>query len=89
MFSSVHNYYEDIVFEYIVQLSKEQDELMDSNLIEDIACIALNLLPPRYVRHNVDLVSSMSDTEHAKIKNQVLQAINEAIDISKRRRTPH
>lgn len=89
MFSSIQNYYEEIVFEYIAPAMQERGESLEIDLIEDIACIALNHLPPRYIRHSVDLVSNMSDIEHTLMKDQVLQAIHEAIEISKRRRTPH
>jgi len=89
VFSSVHNYYEEIVFKRIPAIMQERGESFDVDLGEDIACLALNLLPPRYVRHNVDLVSSMSDLEHAEVENKVLKAINDAIELSKRRRNPH
>lgn len=86
MFSSVHNYYEQMVFEQILATMKAQGERADQDWLEDIACIALNYLPHRYVRHNVDIASSLNDTEREQMQIHVIQAIHEAILISKRRK---
>ncbi|CAK0758689.1 competence protein ComFB [Gammaproteobacteria bacterium] len=89
MFSSVHNYYEHMVFERILLIMKERREYINTDFMEDIACIALNHLPSRYVRHNVDTAFNLSDAEQEKMNNQVLRAVNEAFEFSKRRHAPH
>ena len=54
-FESLHNYYEQLVTESIMEkfghMAKSSPELL-----EDIACVALNQLPARYIRHNVDFI---------------------------------
>ena len=55
-FESVHNYYENLVFIEIRKvLKKRKINADDDDYPEDIACVALNRLPTRYVRHHVDL----------------------------------
>ena len=89
MFTSVHNFYEQLVFERILILAKERDEPLTQDFAEDIACIALNRLPPRYIRHHVDLVFKIGDTERAQLHDQVIRAVDEAIEFAKRRQTSH
>ncbi|MEI6414056.1 MAG: late competence development ComFB family protein [Pseudomonadota bacterium] len=86
MFSSVSNYYERMVFEQIPLILAELGEDLDENFMEDLACIALNRLPPRYVRHSVDLAFSLNDLEWEELKAQVTQAIHEAFRFARRRR---
>ncbi len=89
MFSSVHNFYEQLVFERILTIIKENNEPMTQDFVEDIACIALNHLPPRYIRHHVDLSFSINDVERANMHEQVVQAVEDAIEFAKRRQTSH
>ncbi|CAK0780724.1 hypothetical protein CCP4SC76_7570005 [Gammaproteobacteria bacterium] len=88
MFSSVNNYYERMVFEQLPLILAEQGEGPDEDFMEDLACIALNRLPPRYVRHSVDLAFSLNDREWEELQAQVEQAIHDAIGFAKRRRQP-
>ena len=78
-YESIKNYYETLVaFELQAQLStKEKSE--DFDYIEDVACVALNKLPPHYVRHHVDLVYYLTDEEKMKMENAVRTAVNEAL----------
>ncbi len=89
MFNSVHNFYEQLVFERILIVKKERNEPMDQDCIEDIACIALNHLPPRYIRHYIDLASRIGDGELEQLHEQVKQVVDEAIVLAKRRHEPH
>jgi len=68
----VRNYYEQLVFDYIDQhlLGSFNDEEL-----QDIACLALNHLPPRYIRHQVDLTFYMSPGEHKEMEQRVENAI--------------
>ena len=54
-FEQVHNYYERLVFEEVLRRAAKRPDLMPDALA-DIACVALNRLPARYVRHDVDLM---------------------------------
>lgn len=76
-YGSVHNYYERLVFE---QLRRASDRAAsDANFMADVACVALNHLPPRYVRHDVDMTFFLSPTEHEEILNKVAKAVNDAV----------
>ena len=82
MFAGIQNYYERLVFEEIKRvLFKDQSEY-DADYMEDIACVALNHLPPRYVRHAVDLTSHLTDTEIQDINKEVSSAVDYAITLT-------
>ena len=78
-YESIKNYYETlVVFELQAQLStKEGSE--DFDYIEDVACVALNKLPPRYVRHHVDLIYYLTDEEKTKMESAVRIAVSDAL----------
>lgn len=44
-----------------------------------LACLALNNLPTRYFRHEVDLAFFMSTNEHEEINRRVREAVYDAI----------
>lgn len=75
-FDSIHNYYERLVFNEI------QDQYLNSELDEDqlvdMACLALNEIKPRYIRHDVDMSFFMSAEEHQQVRQQVIQAVRRA-----------
>lgn len=74
---TIHNYYEAMVFE---QLSRASDRAAaDSEFLADAACVALNRLPPRYVRHDVDMTFFLSPAETDEMLNKVAHAVNEAV----------
>jgi len=84
-FGSVHNYYERLVFE---QLHRASDRAaVDRNFMADVACVALNRLPPRYVRHDVDMTFFLSPVEHDEILDKVARAVNEALNYVESRGT--
>jgi competence protein ComFB len=77
-YGSVHNYYERLVFE---QLKRASDRAAaDPNFMADVACVALNRLPPRYVRHDVDMTFFLSPVEYDEILDKVARAVNEAMN---------
>lgn len=70
---SIHNYYEHLVLEEIVHtLDRAHTDL---NFMADVACVALNRLPPRYIRHNVDMTFFMSPQELMEIEAKVSAAV--------------
>lgn len=75
---SIHNYYEKHVIEAIFEAS-ERARGGDRNFMADVACVALNRLPPRYIRHDVDMTFFMSPQELEEIRNKVTTAVHEAI----------
>lgn len=79
MFDDVHNYYEKIVYNKI--RSELGDENIESEFMEDIACLTLNQLPPRYIRFDVDMMFGLSPTERLEIDEKVNAALAAAISI--------
>lgn len=83
MDSDIHNWYEKLVREKLIQMTAEGtfDSLqVDEEKLLDIACVALNRLPPRYVRHTVDMSFYMGMQEQEKMDASVQLAIEESID---------
>ena len=74
---SIHNYYETLVLDRILKVTENQAD--KSELIADIACVALNRLPPRYIRYDVDMAFYLSPNEYAEIENKVIAAVDEAV----------
>lgn len=85
-FSAINNYYEQLVFQHIADA--ELDSL-DENFIEDVACVALNHLPAKYVRHEVDMAFYLTSEERAKMESSVTIAVKNAIDYVKQHRNSH
>jgi len=79
-FDAINNFYENLVFEAISRELENSDHAFSQDEIEDIACIALNALPSRYVRHTVDTVYFQSDNERIGMEKNVHQAVLDAIE---------
>lgn len=76
---SVHNYYERLVLQQILNTSARVQQ-GDREFYADVACVALNRLPPRYIRHDVDMTFFMSPQEMAEVETKVTNAVQAAID---------
>ena len=85
MLSSINNYYERLVFERLQALMLEKEGTIDPEFLDDVACVALNRLPPRYVRHTVDLAFHMSDAEWENLLKEVDGVVTEALAFTKKR----
>lgn len=82
---SFHNYYERLVREAVIE--QEPQAATDFDLLADVSCVALNHLPPRYIRHDVDMSFYMSPIELDEVMNKVNQAVKHAIEfVSNRER---
>jgi competence protein ComFB len=77
-FESVQNYYENLVFTEIRQAAKKRKDKVDDDYLEDVACVALNHLPTRYVRHHVDLAFYLTSEERQTIDDSVKTAVADA-----------
>lgn len=75
----IHNYYERLVIEAIAEQS-ERAQQGDRDFLADVACVALNRLPPRYIRHDVDMTFFMSPQDIKEIGEKVAQAVTDAIN---------
>jgi hypothetical protein len=73
-FSSVHNHYERPVFE-AVNTAAPNYPFVGPDLLPDVACVALNRLGARYIRHTVDLAFYLTEKE----RQQSEQSIHEAV----------
>lgn len=74
-FEQVHNYFERLVFEDVARRSEAHPEFT-SDMLGDVACVALNRLPARYVRHDVDMMFYLTEQERHAIEvslNEVLE----------------
>ena len=78
-FDSIHNYYETIVVRELIQCFVENIKHIDEDYLQDIACVALNMLPARYVRHDVDMAFFLSSEE----RNEMDKAVKDAVAAAK------
>lgn len=74
----LHNYYERLVVQE-VQTQSERVQQGDRDFLADVACVALNRLPPRYIRHDVDMTFFMSPQDIVEIERKVSQAVSDAL----------
>lgn len=79
-FDNINNYFEKLVFEVIHNKLNKNELESDEDFLGDIACVALNQLPARYVRHNVDMVFYMTIEEREQNEVVVEDAVLMAID---------
>lgn len=80
---SFHNYYEKKVLEHLDEVA-ERDATLTEDDLADVACVALNHLPPRYVRFDVDMSFYLSAEERAEIAQKIDDALIYAIDFVKK-----
>ena len=73
----IHNYYEHLVLERIeiLGLNKSKEE----NYLADLCCLALNQIPPRYIRFEVDMSFYLAQSERQQMQMNAVNAVNQAI----------
>lgn len=76
-FDNIHNYYEKMVLQHILETTGKSEV---DNFIEDVACVALNQLPPRYVRHDVDMAFYLTVEERVKMESLIEKAVTHSIE---------
>ena len=74
----IHNYYERLVLQEIFEQSARARD-GDRDFLADTACVALNRMPPRYIRHDVDMTFFMSPQDMQEIANKVSLSVTDAI----------
>jgi Late competence development protein ComFB len=78
-FASVRNHNESAVYDTVQRHAERYPGLShDPELLADVACVALNRLPPRYIRHQVDFVFYLSERERSENERQLLDAVEYA-----------
>lgn len=81
LFEACHNYYEHLVYEHIHETLMDSNRRYDDRYLEDVACITLNQLPPRYVREDVDTGFFLPEGELEQMALMVNEAVQHAITI--------
>jgi len=89
VFSGIENYYEHLVFARIQAWLTEWGEGADLDVLEDVACVALNQLSPRYFRHSVDLAFHLSQSDRKALDKEVEKAVKYAFKVVCSRRADH
>jgi hypothetical protein len=71
-FDQVHNYFERLVFEEVASRA-QQPVYADytADMLADVACLALNRLPARYVRHDVDMMFYLTEQERQAMEHSL------------------
>lgn len=86
---NIHNYYEKLVTQRLNDMIKAQLIYPDQNFLEDVACVALNQLPSRYVCYDIDMVYNMSAQEREQIEYEVYKAFMAAVEYVMQHRNNH
>ncbi len=79
-FTSIQNYHERAVAEAVRRGAARFQHLADKGLLPDVACVALNRLPPRYIRHEVDFAFFLTEKERAENERAVAKAVEFAFE---------
>ena len=74
-FATVQNYHERAVFDAVEAMASQYALITDEQLLADVACVALNRLPPRYIRHAVDFAFYQTDRERADNERAIDEAV--------------
>ena len=78
-FTSVHNSNERAVCEAVMGAADRFPGVKDDReLLADVACVALNRLQPRYIRHEVDFAFYLTEKERGETERQVNDAVEYA-----------
>lgn len=78
-FTSVRNHNERAVFEAVSAHAGRFPGLAHRReLLADVACVALNRLAPRYIRHEVDFAFYLGERERGESERQLLDAVEYA-----------
>ncbi|MEC8324861.1 MAG: late competence development ComFB family protein [Pseudomonadota bacterium] len=70
----IHNYYEKLLID---EIEKQKIEAKyDNDTLADFCCTALNQLPSRYIRFEVDMAFYSSQSERLEMEQRVRDAID-------------
>ena len=74
--NDIHNYYEHLIVERIGALGLDKTHTTD--YLADLCCLALNQVPPRYIRFEVDMAFYLPQSERQQMEMNVDYALNKA-----------
>jgi len=76
-FTSVHNAHEKTIFDTVVATAPRYPALAgNAELLADVACVALNRLPPHYIRHSTDLAFFTTDREREALQRSISDSVD-------------
>jgi hypothetical protein len=78
-FQSLRNYYERQIVEAVLEHAPNYP-LLSEDQLPDVACVALNRLPPRYIRHEVDLAFYLTEKERIENERLVEESVRYAFE---------
>jgi hypothetical protein len=80
-FCTVHNFNEAEIYREVSRAAPRYPKLFDHpELLADVACVALNRMPPRYICRDIDNVFFMTDDDRSKHEVEVAAAVAFAFD---------
>jgi hypothetical protein len=75
-FTSIRNHNEHGVYEAVMAVAPGYPGIAGNDeLLADVACVALNRLQPRYIRHAVDFAFYLSERERGDNERQIGDAV--------------
>lgn len=87
-FTSIHNHNEQGVFAAVLAAAPRYAALAaQPDLLADVACVALNRLPPRYIRHTVDFAFFQTERERLDSDKALAEAVEHAFGFVQARAT--
>ncbi|SEI56744.1 Late competence development protein ComFB [Allopseudospirillum japonicum] len=75
---NIHNYYEKLLRDRVSEDTRLAGQSQD--FIEDVLCLTLNQLEPRYIRFDVDMAFFLSPHEYERMQARIDTALNNAIE---------
>jgi hypothetical protein len=81
----IHNYYEHLILERIEILGLNKTK--DGDYLADLCCLALNQIPPRYIRFEVDMSFYLAQSERQQMEMNAVNAVNQAISFLDQRKS--
>jgi hypothetical protein len=75
--NEVHNYWETPVQAEVLRRAGDYPEF-DRDLLADVACVALNRLPVKYVRFSIDLIFYRTSHEETDSQRALMTAVDYA-----------
>ena len=75
----ITNYYEQLVTDHLWQLKEDATEPLTQSFLDDVACLALNSLPPCYVRNTIDKSVAITEKDYQEMRSATSNAIEKAI----------
>ncbi len=80
MFDTIHNHHERLVLDAVLAAAPNFAHLNEPPIMADVACVALNRLPPRYIRHEVDYAFYLTERERAQNEAAIAEAVSFAFE---------